>query len=71
MAGYADWHSLLTMVKAVVATGQPSHHLAQVARECGVPLVGHLEGDLSAIPDGAPLEVDGKTGTVQVLGEPS
>ena len=44
---YADWHSLLTLVKGVVSPGQPSHHLAQVARECGVPVVGHVQGDLN------------------------
>jgi rifampicin phosphotransferase len=65
---YADWHSLLTLVKAVVSTGRPSHHLAQVARECGVPLVGHVVGDLAAIPDGVTLRVDGSNGLVTPTG---
>ena len=48
---YADWHSLLTVIKAVVSPGTPSHHLAQIARECGVPLAGHMTGDLNEIPE--------------------
>lgn len=65
---YADWHSLLTVVKAVVSPGRPSHHLARVARECAVPLVGHVTGDLQAIPEGAEIRVDGSSGRVEVLG---
>jgi phosphohistidine swiveling domain-containing protein len=61
---YADWHSLLMVVKAVVTPGRPSHHLAQVARECGVPLVGHVVGDLDTIPEGMMVRVDGSNGLV-------
>ena len=61
---YADWHSLLTVIKAVVSPGRPSHHLAQVARECGVPLVGHVTGDLDVIPEGVTIRVDGSNGLV-------
>lgn len=64
---HADWHSLLTLVTAVVSPGQPSHHLAQVARECGVPVIGHIESDLTAIKDGARLHVDASAGVVRVL----
>ncbi len=64
---YADWHSVLTIIKGVVSPGRPSHHLAQVARECGVPLIGHVTGDLTKIPDGATIQIDGATGTVFVL----
>jgi phosphohistidine swiveling domain-containing protein len=64
---YADWHSILTLVAAVVSPGQPSHHLAQVARECGVPVIGHVKGDLSAIKDRARLHVDASAGVVRVL----
>lgn len=64
---YADWHSILTLVTAVVSPGQPSHHLAQVARECGVPVIGHVQGDLRSIADNARLRVDPKSGTVHVL----
>jgi len=65
---YADWHSLLTVVRAVVSPGRPSHHLAQVARECGVPLVGHVVGDLDEIREGTEIRVDGSTGRVQPIG---
>ena len=62
---YADWHSLLTMVAGVASPGRPSHHLAQVARECGVPMVGHITGDITSITDGASIEVDAAAGTVR------
>ena len=64
---YADWHSILTLVRGVVSPGQPSHHLAQVARECGVPVIGQVEGNLSLIPDGARLQLDPGAGVVRVL----
>ena len=64
---YADWHSVLTIIKGVVSPGRPSHHLAQVARECGVPLIGHVTGDLTKIPDGARVRIDGASGAVFVL----
>ena len=64
---YADWHSLLTLVKAVVSPGRPSHHLAQVARECGVPVISHVKADLGCIEDGARLHVDARTGVVRLL----
>ena len=64
---YADWHSLLTIIKAVVSPGQPSHHLAQVARECGVPLVGHVTGAFDAIPTDCMIRVDGLSGLVHAM----
>ena len=64
---YADWHSILTLVTAVVSPGQPSHHLAQVARECGVPVIGHIKGDLTAIKDRTRLHVDASAGVVRIL----
>jgi pyruvate,water dikinase len=63
---YADWHSVLTIVRGVVSPGRPSHHLTQVARECGVALVGFIPGDLQTIPEGATLHVDGTTGVVEI-----
>ena len=54
---HADWHSLMTMIRGVVSPGQPSHHLAQVARECGVPLVCHVTGDLTTIADAEVVRV--------------
>ncbi|MCZ6683752.1 MAG: PEP-utilizing enzyme, partial [Planctomycetota bacterium] len=64
---YADWHSLLTLIKGVVSPGRPSHHLAQVARECGVPLIGEVTGDLAAISEGATIHIDGTTGVIEVV----
>ena len=64
---YADWHSVLTIIKGVVSPGRPSHHLAQVARECGVPLIGHVTGDLTKIPDAGTIRIDGATGAVRIL----
>jgi pyruvate,water dikinase len=64
---YADWHSILTLVTAVVSPGQPSHHLAQVARECGVPVIGHVRGDLSDIKDGVRLHIAPRAGMVRIL----
>jgi phosphohistidine swiveling domain-containing protein len=63
---YADWHSVLTIVRGVVSPGRPSHHLTQVARECGVALVGFIPEELQTIPEGATLHVDGKTGVVEI-----
>ena len=64
---YADWHSLLTLIGGVVSPGRPAHHLTQVARECGVPVVGHVTGDLTRIADGDRLEIDAGAGTVRLL----
>ncbi len=66
---YADWHSILTLVKAVVSPGQPSHHLAQVARECGVPVISQVTGDLTTIADGARLHVQARGGVLRILDE--
>ena len=65
---YADWHSLLTVIKGVVSPGRPSHHLTQVARECGVPVIGFVEGDLSQIEDGAAIHIDGTSGRISRAG---
>ena len=42
------------------------YHLAQVARECGVPIVLVSPADMRRIPEGVWLELDGKRGTVRV-----
>ncbi len=64
MIPYADWHSLLMVVKGVVCAGRLSHHLAQVARECGVPIISMVTGDLTGIEDSTPLRIDGRSGLV-------
>jgi phosphohistidine swiveling domain-containing protein len=64
---YADWHSLLMLVKGVISPARPAHHLTQVAREVGVPVVGHIRGDLAAIGHHAILDVDARSGLVQIV----
>ena len=63
---YADWHSLLTVIGGIVAIAHPSHHLAQVARECDVPVVGNV-GQASVLRDGEKLHVDARRGVVEIL----
>jgi len=63
---YADWHSLLMVVRGVVAAARPAHHLTQVAREVGVPVVGQLGPAISRIEDGSLLRVDAERGLVYV-----
>lgn len=67
---YADWHSIFTVVRGIVSPGRPSHHLTQVARECGMPVVGYVRGDLRRIRDGARVELDPANGRVTILKEP-
>jgi phosphohistidine swiveling domain-containing protein len=65
-----DWYSLLLVVRALVTVGEAGlHHATQIARECGTPFVNLTEDDLDAIPDGVPIEVDGRKGTVTILSE--
>jgi hypothetical protein len=61
---YSNWHSLLTLVRGVVSPGKPSHHLIQVARECRVPVVGQVVGDLGTIHEGVEIRIDGRTGEI-------
>jgi hypothetical protein len=42
------------------------YHLAQIARECGVPIVLVSPADMRRIPEGAELELDGSQGTVTI-----
>lgn len=44
-----------------------THHIAQIARECGVPVLEIAPGDLDHIPDRAELMVDGSAGTVMLV----
>lgn len=68
---FVDWHSLLMTAKGVVSSGTPYHHLMQVARECDVPVIGSVEGDLSKIPERATIHLDSDTGEIHVLGKES
>ncbi len=62
---YADWHSLLTMVAGVLSNGKPSHHLAQVARECNVPIIS-VNGGLSEINQGQQVYLNADRGEYRV-----
>jgi len=68
---YADWHSIFTIVRGVVSPGRPSHHLTQVARECGMPVIGYVTGDLTRIHDGMRIELDPAAGTVTLIDGPA
>ena len=43
-----------------------THHIAQIARELGVPIIQISPADLAAIPDGTGLLLDGNNGTVTI-----
>jgi len=59
------WTPLLRIVAGVVTeAGGALSHAAIIARENGIPAVLGVAGALAAIPDGAPVTVDGTTGTV-------
>ena len=55
----------LLRVKGIVAVNGPMmwmHHLAQIARECGVPVVQISPEDMARIPDGSELAIDDSEG---------
>lgn len=59
------WTPLFGVVVAVVTeTGGLLSHAAIVAREQGLPAVLAVPGAMTALPDGATVEVDGGTGRV-------
>ncbi|MFG2051490.1 PEP/pyruvate-binding domain-containing protein [Micromonospora sp. NPDC048935] len=63
------WTPLFGVVAAVVTeTGGLLSHAAIVARELGLPAVLAVPDATTALPDGAPVEVDGSTGRVVPLG---
>lgn len=52
----------------MVQAGQTyTHHIAQIARECGVPVLEISPSDLDHIPDSARVTVDGAAGTVAMV----
>ena len=66
--GDAGWHGIFTLIGGIVVSrGQLSHHLIQIARECALPLVCQIEGDLGCIPDGARVQIDGRSGEVELI----
>lgn len=54
----------------VTAAGGPMSHAAVLARELGIPAVIGAHAALTAIPDGALVELDPVAGVVHVLTEP-
>ncbi|MFG1917446.1 PEP/pyruvate-binding domain-containing protein [Micromonospora sp. NPDC048898] len=63
------WTPLFGVVAAVVTeTGGLLSHAAIVARELGLPAVLAVPDATTALPDGAPVRVDGSTGRVVLLG---
>jgi phosphohistidine swiveling domain-containing protein len=63
---YADWHSLLMSAKGVVSVARPAHHLTQVAREIGVPVVGYVRPGVESIREDARVHLDAERGTVRL-----
>jgi len=61
--------SLMLRVRGMVCLQGPmmwTHHIGQIARECGVPIVLISPEDMARIPQGAELELDGLQGTVAI-----
>ena len=65
---HADWHSLLTTVAGVLSPSRPAHHLCQVARECGVPVLGEIPEAIGQLAEGTEVELDAKAGEIRVRG---
>lgn len=66
------WVFLLAPAAAlVVEKGSLLSHTAIIGRELGVPTVVNVPGATERIPDGALVEVDGSSGEVRVLEEPT
>lgn len=62
--------SLILRVQGIIvvqAGPTYTHHIAQIARECGVPVLEIAPSDLHHIPDRAELMVDGSAGTVTLV----
>ncbi|MEV1287419.1 PEP/pyruvate-binding domain-containing protein [Micromonospora sp. NPDC049679] len=64
------WLPLMMVAKGmVVERGSLVSHTAITGRLLGIPTVVAVVGASTAIPDGAPVEIDGGTGTVRLLSE--
>jgi pyruvate,water dikinase len=64
------WLPLMMVAKGIVVErGSLVSHTAITGRLLGIPTVVAVAGASTAIPDGAPLEIDGGTGTVRLLSE--
>lgn len=61
--------SMMLRVRGMVIVDGPMmwmHHVAQIARECGVPIVQICPEEMARIPDGAEVKLDGFQGTVAI-----
>jgi pyruvate,water dikinase len=67
-----SWTPLFVAAGAVVVdVGAPFSHAAIVSRELGIPCIVSAAQATKRIPDGALVEVDGTTGTVTVVSDPT
>ncbi|NEW49176.1 hypothetical protein GV794_27280 [Nocardia cyriacigeorgica] len=53
----------------IAETGSPLSHVAILAREQGIPVVVGYPDATRRLPDGAVVELDGRTGAVRVSAE--
>jgi len=60
--------SLMLRVRGMVTQEHltNTNHIAQIARECNVPIVQISPADMDRIPDGAKLSLDGMRGLVTI-----
>lgn len=60
--------SLMLRIRGLVVQLGPTwmHHIGQIARECGVPVVQISPEDMARIEEGVEVEVDGTKGTVTI-----
>jgi pyruvate,water dikinase len=64
------WLPLMMVARGmVVERGSLVSHTAITGRLLGIPTVVAVAGAATLIPDGAPVEIDGGTGTVRLLSE--
>jgi pyruvate,water dikinase len=64
------WLPLMMVARGmVVERGSLVSHTAITGRLLGIPTVVAVAGASTVIADGAPLEIDGGTGTVRLLSE--
>lgn len=62
--------TLILRVRGIIivqAGNTYTHHIAQIARECAVPVLEISPDDLDHIPESAELVVDGSAGTVTII----
>ncbi len=64
------YNLVLTLVGGLVtAEGGPMSHAAVLSRELGIPAIVGAPDAMSAIDDGATVEIDPRAGTVRVIGD--